>query len=118
MDMEKIKDVFAKGAKVSKEAFEKAGSAVQSFSDKSVLKIEKQQLKNSRDKKYNELGQILSQLLCEKGADILKLGELSSFEAKKSDFDKIKKLQKEILGLNKDIKEREKALDTEKAKKN
>ena len=44
MDIEEIgakeKDLFSRGTKASKEAFEKAGDKVQDFTDKSLTKIE------------------------------------------------------------------------------
>ena len=106
---EKIKDFFSKSAKVTKSAFEKASSAVQSFSDTSIAKIERTQLKSSRQKKYAQLGELLSTLLLEKGADITALGKIKK-DSNDSVFQDIQKLQKEIVGLTKDIKERDKNL--------
>ena len=103
---EKIKDFFSKSAKVTKSAFEKASSAVQSFSDTSITKIERTQLKANRLKKYTRLGEILSELLTEKGADIQSLGKIKK-ETNDKYFEEIEKLQKEIVRLTKDIKERE-----------
>lgn len=60
---QKIKDLFSKGAKVSKEAFEKAGDKVQEFTDKSVIKIEKKQLENKLEDKYTEMGKDLEKVL-------------------------------------------------------
>lgn len=54
--MEKMKDVFDKGVKVSKEALSKAGDAVQDFGDKSVIRIEIKQLESKLDKEYESLG--------------------------------------------------------------
>ena len=39
--IDKMKDYFSKGVEVSKDAFSKAGDAVQDLGDKSVLMIEK-----------------------------------------------------------------------------
>ena len=53
---EKLKVWVKKGAKASKSAFEKAGGAVQDFSDKSVLKLDKMKLESQKNKKFTELG--------------------------------------------------------------
>ena len=45
---EKAKDVMDKVVVSSKDAFSKAGNAIQKFGDKSVLKIEIMQLKSKR----------------------------------------------------------------------
>ena len=65
----KLKDLFSKGTKASKEALEKAGDKVQDFTDKSVTKIEIHKLETKRDCKYEEMGLKLSQMLLE-GASI------------------------------------------------
>ena len=73
MDMEefgnKVKDLFSRGTKASKEALERAGDKVQDFTDKSVTKIEIHKLETSRDCKYEEMGLKLSQMLLQ-GASI------------------------------------------------
>ncbi|MBR1638568.1 MAG: hypothetical protein IJ688_04195 [Treponema sp.] len=61
----KIKELFSRGAKASKDVLDKAGEKVQDFSDKSVKKIEKHQLESKRDCKYEELGMKISQMLME-----------------------------------------------------
>ncbi|MCI5665264.1 MAG: hypothetical protein MR353_00685, partial [Spirochaetia bacterium] len=58
---QKIKDFLSKSAEVSKNAFSKATDAVQKFSDKSVLKIQIQNQKSARSKKYTELGELVSE---------------------------------------------------------
>ena len=65
----KVKDLFSRGTKASKEALEKAGDKVQDFTDKSVTKIELHKLETKRDCKYEEMGLKLSQMLLE-GASI------------------------------------------------
>jgi hypothetical protein len=73
MDIEeigaKVKDLFSRGTKASKEAFEKAGDKVQDFTDKSLTKIEIHKLETQRDCKYEEMGLKLSQMLLQ-GASI------------------------------------------------
>lgn len=103
---EKIKKAFSKSAEVTKNAFTKASSAVQAFSDKSVTKIEVLKLNNSLKNKYQEMGECLSDLLSVKGADFSNLQTVLSKPANAKISDKIKALQKEILQLKKDIKER------------
>lgn len=111
----KLKDAFSKGASASKKAFQKAGDAVQKFSDKSVIKIERQQLVNKRAKLYKELGEQFSEIMAIKGVDITKLSE--SFEKTPVLKDKItglKSTQKEILSLTKEIADHDKALKDKK----
>ncbi|MDD5929799.1 MAG: hypothetical protein PUC37_08350 [Spirochaetales bacterium] len=97
----KVKDAISKGAKASKEAFEKAGNKIQNFTDKSVLKIEIRQLENKRDCKFEELGLKISELLL-KG---LKL----DFEDN-SDLEIVNGLQQEIIELSSKISEKESEL--------
>ena len=51
---EKAKDVMDKVVVSSKDAFSKAGNAIQKFGDKSVLKIEIMQLKSKRKNAYSK----------------------------------------------------------------
>ena len=53
---EKAKDVMDKVVVSSKDAFSKAGNAIQKFGDKSVLKIEIMQLKSKRKNAVSKLG--------------------------------------------------------------
>lgn len=62
----RIKDVVSKGSEVSKTAIEKAGNAIQIFTDKSVLKISRSQLISKKNKRYQELGELISQMLTSK----------------------------------------------------
>jgi len=94
----KVKDMFSKGAKASKEAFEKAGDKVQDFTDKSVIKIEKHQLETKRDCKYEELGLKLSQMLLE-GANVNSENE--------DDLNILLQIQEEIKELSAQIKEKD-----------
>lgn len=108
---QKIKDFLSKSAEVSKNAFSKATDAVQKFSDKSVLKIQIQNQKSARSKKYTELGELVSELLSKKGADIGNLSAVLPADETLKVIEQIKKVQKEILSISKDIKELEKQLE-------
>lgn len=94
----KVKEMLTKGAKASKDAFEKAGDKVQDFTDKSVVKLEKHQLETKRDCKYEELGLKLSQMLLE-GATISSDNPV--------DLEIITNLQEEVIKLSDQIREKE-----------
>ncbi len=68
----KLRDILEKGAKASKTAFEKAGDAVQEFSDKSVVRLERKQLESRRNTKYTELGRAVAVSFMEKGQNVFK----------------------------------------------
>ncbi len=102
MDMDelgsKVKDLFSRGTKASKEALEKAGDKVQDFTDKSVTRIEIHKLETKRDCKYEEMGMKLSQMLlegasitCENAEDIKILNDIQ---------EEIKELGEEIKAKN------------------
>lgn len=55
---DEAKGWMQKGAEASKNAFEKAGDAVQDFSDKSVLKIEIKKLENKKNELFSQIGEI------------------------------------------------------------
>ena len=97
----KVKNAISKGAKASKEAFEKAGNKIQNFTDKSVLKMEIRQMETKRDCKYEELGLKISELLL-KGLKI-------DFEDN-SDVEIVNGLQQEIIELSSKITEKESEL--------
>lgn len=107
---EKLKDFISKSAEVSKTAFSKAGTAVKKFSDKSVLKIQIQSVKSKQNKTYGEVGQLICELLSQKGADIENLSALSQNDENKQSLAKIKSLYKEVVKDDKEIKELEKQL--------
>jgi len=94
----KVKELFSKGAKASKEAIEKAGDKVQDFTDKSVIKVAKHQLETKRDCKYEELGLKLSQMLLE-GATIS--------SSNPDDVTILTNIQEEIKELSDQIREKE-----------
>ena len=97
----KVKDVLSKGAKASKDAFDKASDKVQVFTDKSVLRIEKHQFETKRDVKYKELGMKLSQLLCE-GATVTSDNQ--------EELEILNSIQSEIVSFSEKIKERERLI--------
>ncbi len=97
----KVKDLFSRGTKASKEALEKAGDKVQDFTDKSVTKIEIHKLETKRDCKYEEMGLKLSQMLLE-GASIT----CDNAE----DIKILNGLQEEIKSLSEQIKNKEQEL--------
>jgi hypothetical protein len=105
MDMEefgnKVKDLFSRGTKASKEALERAGDKVQDFTDKSVTKIEIHKLETSRDCKYEEMGLKLSQMLLE-GASIT--------SSNPDDIRILNDIQEEIKNLGEQIKNKENEL--------
>lgn len=104
----RIKDVVSKGAEVSKTAIEKAGNAIQIFTDKSVLKISRSQLISKKNKRYQELGELISQMLTSKKLIL---------SAKNDDEDillQIKEagvIQKDIDKLAQEIQEKTKELE-------
>ena len=89
----KVADLFSKGAKASKDAFEKAGDAVQDFTDKSITKIENKKIESKINNKYEELGKIVSFELESK--------ELNNFS--EESVTKIQEIQKEIVSLKSNI---------------
>lgn len=89
----KVADLFSKGAKASKDAFEKAGDAVQDFTDKSITKIENKKIESKINNKYEELGKIVSLELESK--------ELNNFS--EESVTKIQEIQKEIVSLKSNI---------------
>ena len=105
MDMEelgnKVKDLFSRGTKASKEALERAGDKVQDFTDKSVTKIEIHKLETRRDCKYEEMGLKLSQMLLE-GASIT--------SSNPDDIRILNDIQEEIKNLGEQIKIKENEL--------
>ena len=97
----KLKDLFSKGTKASKEALEKAGDKVQDITDKSVTKIEIHKLETKRDCKYEEMVLKLSQMLLE-GASIT--------SSNADDIKILNDIQEEIKNLGEQIKQKEEEL--------
>lgn len=102
--MDKVKKVFDRGIVASKKALGVAGDAVQDFSDKSVLRIEKMQLESKLKKQYELLGEYASDTFVKKTS-------LASADTKVSAF------IKEIKRIKSEIKTRETALAAEGAVK-
>ena len=100
---EKLKVWLSNGAKASKNAFEKAGGAVQDFSDKSVLKLDKMKLESQKNKKISELGTIVSEMMYEGFvfSDCAQKEKLESIFAEIKDFDgKIKEKEELISSID------------------
>ena len=109
---EKFKEALSQGMKSSKEMLTKAGAAVQNFSDKSVIKIERQQLINKQKEKYTEMGKKISDLLKIEGSTIENLAEVISKSNDAADLkDEILALQVEIKKLDKDILDHDNQLE-------
>lgn len=97
----KVKDLFSRGTKASKEALEKAGDKVQDFTDKSVTRIEIHKIETKRDCKYEEMGLKISQMLLE-GASIT--------SSNPDDIRILNDIQEEIKNLSEQIKNKENEL--------
>ena len=57
--VDKMKTFFDKSVEASKNAFEKAGDAVQDFGDKSVTRIEIKKLEAKLEKQYAAIGKLV-----------------------------------------------------------
>jgi len=111
----KLKDMLSKGAEASKEAFSKAGNAVQTFSDKSLLKIEKQQIKSKLSKTYEALGEQFY-LLLKNNPDFLNEIDVTSDE-NTAILDEIRNLQKQAESFLEEITRKDEAIDSVSDKK-
>lgn len=94
-----VKGGLEKGYAASKKGLAKAGVAIQKFSDKSVVAVEKKQLEAKRKKSYARLGEIAAKKLSAKNASPISA----------SDED-VAALLKEIAGFDKEIAKCEKQL--------
>ena len=99
---EKMKGGFDKFVLSTKKAFGKAGSAVQDFSDKSVIRIEKKQFESKRDAQYEKLGAYV--------AGIFLAGERTTVS---KDEETVAAALAEIIKFNEEIKNREESLAAE-----
>jgi hypothetical protein len=63
-----VKQYIDKGVEASKKAFNKAGDAVQDFSDKSVVRIEKRQFEAKRAEQIEALGNRVAKLIITDGS--------------------------------------------------
>ena len=109
MNTEELKEKFKQGVdKVvtsSKKAIGKAGVAMQDFSDKSVIRIEKHQLETKLEAEYIRLGELVAaRFLVEPSASV------SASE------DTVASIIKEISRYNEEIKKREDTLVEEHSK--
>jgi len=89
---ETLKSFLSKSAEVSKNAFTKAGDAVQEFSDKSVVKLDKKKLEMQKSKKLSELGALAYDAFTKDNKSTFS----SSDEAAKLLIDELKVLDKQI----------------------
>ncbi|MCQ2598058.1 MAG: hypothetical protein MJ181_09445 [Treponema sp.] len=94
---EKMKDLFGKSAEASKVAMNKAGNAIQEFSDKTVLKIEMNKLEFQKKEAFEELGEIV-------------FGFIDSLPEGIASNEKVVSLKEKISGINAEIEKKEKAL--------
>lgn len=102
---DKVKKTFDRGINASKKALGVAGDAVQDFSDKSVLRIEKMQLETKQKKQFEMLGEYAYRILSSKNSSL------------KASDDKVSNIMKEIKRLASEIKIREDGLKEESAVK-
>ena len=94
-----VKGGLEKGYAASKKGLAKAGVAIQKFSDKSVVAVEKKQLESKRKKSYARLGEIAAKKLSAKNASPISASD-----------ENVAALLKEIAGFNKEIAKCEKQL--------
>lgn len=94
-----VKGGLEKGYAASKKGLAKAGVAIQKFSDKSVIAVEKKQLEAKRKKSYVQLGEITAKKLSAKNASPISASD-----------EEVSALLKEIAGVNKEISKCEKQL--------
>lgn len=94
-----VKSFFGKSAQVSKKAATKAGTAIQNFSDKSVVKIEIKQFENKKKACYTELGKYVSESFLTQDKKTLK-----------STNQDVEKILLEIKKYDEEIKKRQNAL--------
>lgn len=69
---ETVSDIVDKGITVSKKLVGQAGDAVQKFSDKSVVRLEKRQFESKRDSQIKELGRIAAAVFITDGKEELR----------------------------------------------
>lgn len=108
MDKDEIKEKLQSGLDKfldsSKKALGKAGNAVQDFSDKSVIRIEKHQFEVKKDDQIKKLGNLALERFLNDSSATLSAGE-----------DAVVSILEEIRKLNDDIALREGKLKAEKA---
>lgn len=94
-----VKGGLEKGYAASRKGLAKAGIAIQKFSDKSVVTVEKKQFESKRKKSYVRLGEIVAKKLSAKSASPISASD-----------EEISELLKDIAGFNKEISKCEKHL--------
>ncbi len=94
-----VKGGLEKGYAASKVGLKKAGAALQKFSDKSVVAVEKKQFETKRKKACAQIGEIAAKKLSAKNASPIEPSD-----------EEIAPLLKEIAGFDKEIAKREKLL--------
>ncbi|MCQ2577110.1 MAG: hypothetical protein MJ176_01130 [Treponema sp.] len=98
--LEKAKDYLSKGAKASKEAFDKAGNKLQDFSDQSVIKLEIRKCQNDIENISKKLGDFAVKAFLEEGKT-----ELSASDETVADLlQKIKDNNKRIEEMQEELK--------------
>ncbi len=110
MDFNELKEKVKGGAEKifssSKKALGKAGTAVQEFSDKSVIKIEKHQFETKKNEQFEKLGKLAFEKFKDNDSAVLSASE-----------ETVVAIREEIANLDKEIAKREELLKkTEKDK--
>jgi len=95
--VDKVKDLFGKSAESTKQAVNKAGSAIQDFSDKSVLKFDIKKLEGDRKSVCSELGEYV-------------FDSLSTSDSVNKTDEKVSEIISRICQIDEKIAEKEKAL--------
>lgn len=94
-----VKGGLEKGYAASRKGLAKAGVAIQKFSDKSVVAVEKKQFEAKRKKSYAKLGEIVAKKLSAKNVSPISASD-----------EEISELLKDVAGFNKEISKCEKQL--------
>lgn len=94
-----VKGGLEKGYAASKVGLKKAGAALQKFSDKSVVAVEKKQLESKRKKACVQIGEIVAKRLSAKNASPIEPSD-----------EEVAPLLKDVVNLDKEIAKREKLL--------
>lgn len=98
---ETVSDIVDKGIAVSKRVVGQAGVAMQKFSDKSVVRLEKLQFETKRDSQIKELGRIAAAFFVTDGKNELR-----------SDDPLIQEILAEIKNCETEISKREELLSS------
>lgn len=99
-----VKSGLKSGFNATKKGLKSAGSAIQNYSDLSVVAMEKKQFESKRKKDYTALGELVASKLSAKSAKPLS-----------AEDEELSPILKEIASFNREISKREKILkDSEK----